>query len=230
MVEKAQVERSLLAKSLYVILWFFAAVLISIIIEWVIITKWYPDQGSNRSLGFIKKELSYLEKSDLMKTEYGNNAVGVLFGTQETVYHEISDTLRFSEVGSALRTSRLNSWFAKAGLLPPTVYLVTATNMVNVVTLRVVVIILSLPIFILMLVWGLSVGLTRRSIRKYQVRNESSWTYHLAKSIKSFAVIMPILIYVAWPDSIHPVLVFGPFAIAYGMAWLMFASKFKRLW
>ena len=171
-----------------------------------------------------------MQNSQLLKTNYGNKTIGFLITNQATAHDYVTSKLRVYEAGSYLDTLKPNHWFDKFGLLPPGDYLKIAGNMFNLITVRIVVVILCLPIFMLMLVWGLSMGLTNRSIRKFQVRNESSWLYHWAKQMKTLAITLPILIYIAWPTTIHPVLVFGPFAVAYGSSWLMFASKFKRLW
>ena len=223
-------DPSLLARILKFFLWFLAAVCFSIIVEWVIATKWYPEQGSKRSLNYLKKELTYLQNSNLIKTNYGNKTVGYLIDKQDKTHVYVTHKLGVYNSASVLNSLNADHWFSRFGLLPAGDYFRIVGNIFNLITLRIVIVILCLPIFILMLVWGLSMGLTNRSIRQYQVRNESSWLYHWAKKMKSLAIILPILIYIAWPASIHPVIVFGPFAVAYGMSWLMFASKFKRLW
>jgi integrating conjugative element membrane protein (TIGR03747 family) len=224
-------ERGLIGSIAWVLIWILVAVVVSIVVEWVVMTKYYPEEGAYHSISLIEDELSYLKSSDLVDTNYGSSLVKNLLDIQQGIFNWLSEGLKLEAAAQGLaRSGFAADHFSRFGLLSPTSYALSMLNMINVVTLRIVVIILTLPIFILMLVWGLSIGLTKRSIRKYQVRNESAWLYHKAKKYKTWTIMVPIMVYVAWPESIHPVKIFGPSALAYGASWLVLASKFKRLW
>ena len=214
-----------------VMLWFLLCVLFGIALEWFIMTRYYPEQGAYRSLRLLESEMSYLSNTQLVTTSYGNAVISrLLIGQQET-YLFVVETLNMEAALTGLSDIRvIQHGFARMGLLDPHVYAVSMLNMINVITLKVVVILLSLPIFLILMIWAINAGLVQRAIRKYQVRNESSWIFHHAKRIKFWSIILPIIVYLTWPNELSPVFVFGPCALAYGASWFVMASKFKKNW
>jgi len=216
---------------LYSVLYTIIVIAIGIVLEWFIMTAYYPEQGAYRSLKLMEAELSYLENSALISTGYGYAIIGQLLVIQQSFYVFLTQTLHLSDaVYGASELRGVNYAFHKFGLLPPGVYAVTTMNMINVMTLRAVVVLLCMPVFLVVMVWGASIGLTKRAIRRYQVRNETSFVFHHAKRIKYYSIVVPITIYMAWPNELSPVLVFAPTAALFGLAWLVMASKFKKSW
>lgn len=214
-----------------IMLWFLLCVLFGIALEWFIMTSYYPEQGAYRSLRLLEAEMSYLSNSQLVTTSYGNAVVSKLLVAQQEAYEFVATTLKMEAVLYGLSdVSFIQHGFARIGLLDPHVYAVSMLNMINVITLKVVVILLSLPIFLILMIWSINAGLVQRAIRKYQVRNETSWIYHHAKRIRFWSIVLPIVIYLAWPNELSPVFVFGPCAFAYGASWFVMASKFKKNW
>lgn len=231
MAERAQNDRGLFAFMLYCLIWMILAVLFGIVLEWCIMTIYHPEEGAYRSLRLLESELSYLENTELIKTGYGYAVIGQLLNTQQDFYGFLSQTLHLqSALDSIAGWSFINQGFAKLGLLSPQTYAVTTLNMINVMTLRMVIIVLSLPIFLVVMVWSTSIGLTQRAIRRYQVRHETSFIFHHAKRIKFYSIAVPVTVYLAWPNELTPLWVFGPAAAVYGLAWLVMASKFKKAW
>lgn len=231
MAERTQQDRGFFSFVLYCIAWMAAAVLFGIVLEWCIMTIYHPEQGAYRSLRLLESELSYLENTDLIKTGYGYAVIGQLLNTQQQFYGFLSQTLGLlPALESVAGWSVINHGFNKLGLLSPQTYAVTTLNMINVMTLRMVIIVLSLPIFLVVMVWSTSIGLTQRAIRRYQVRNETSFIFHHAKRIKFYSIAVPVTVYLAWPNELSPLWVFGPCAAIYGLSWLVMASKFKKAW
>lgn len=213
------------------VLWFFLCVVFGICLEWFIMTTYYPEQGAYRSLGLLEAEMSYLSNSQLVTTGYGNTVIAKLLMTQQETYGFVIHTLKMEAALNGLSEVKvIQHGFARLGLLDPHVYAVSMLNMINVITLKVVVILLSLPIFLILMIWSVNAGLVQRAIRKYQVRNESSWIFHHAKRIKYWSIVLPIIVYLTWPNELSPVIVFGPCAFAYGASWFVMASKFKKNW
>lgn len=194
-------------------------------------TSYYPDQGAYRSLRLLEAEMSYLSNTQLVTTSYGNSIISKLVIAQQQTYGFVADTLKVETALYGLSDmSFIQHGFARMGLLDPHVYAVSMLNMINVITLKVVVILLCLPIFLIVMIWSINAGLVQRAIRKYQVRNESSWIFHHAKRIKFWSIVLPIVVYLTWPNELSPVLIFGPCAFAYGASWFVMASKFKKNW
>ncbi len=212
-------------------LWFLLCVLFGIALEWFIMTKYYPEQGAYRSLRLLEAELSYLSNTQLVTTQYGNTLISKLLIAQQHTYLFVADTLKMEAALTGLSDLRfIQHGFNRMGLLDPHIYAVSMLNMINVITLKVVVILLSLPIFLILMIWAINAGLVQRAIRKYQVRNESSWIFHHAKRIKFWSIVLPVIVYLTWPNELSPLLIFGPCAFAYGVSWFVMASKFKKNW
>ena len=212
-----------------VMLWFLFCVLFGIVLEWFIMTKYYPEQGAYRSLRLLESEMSYLANTQLVTTGYGNAMISTLLIGQQQSYLFVTETLKMETALYGLSdVSLIQHGFAGLGLLDPHIYAVSMLNMINVITLKVVVILLSLPIFLILMIWSINAGLVQRAIRKYQVRNESSWIFHHAKRIKFWSIIFPIVVYLTWPNELSPLLIFGPCAFAYAASWFVMASKFKK--
>ena len=214
-----------------VMLWFLLCVLFGITLEWFIMTNYYPEEGAYRSLRLLEAEMSYLANTQLVTTGYGNSVISRLLIAQQHTYYFVTETLKMEAALTGLSDLRfIQHGFNRMGLLDPHIYAVSMLNMINVITLKVVVILLSLPIFLILMIWSVNAGLVQRAIRKYQVRNESSWIFHHAKRIKFWSIVLPVVIYLAWPNELSPLLIFGPCAIAYGASWFVMASKFKKNW
>jgi len=214
-----------------VMLWFLLCVLFGIVLEWFIMTKYYPEQGAYRSLRLLESEMSYLANTQLVTTGYGNAMISTLLIGQQQSYLFVTETLKMETALYGLSdVSLIQHGFAGLGLLDPHIYAVSMLNMINVITLKVVVILLSLPIFLILMIWSINAGLVQRAIRKYQVRNESSWIFHHAKRIKFWSIVFPIVVYLTWPNELSPLLIFGPCAFAYAASWFVMASKFKKNW
>ena len=194
-------------------------------------TTYYPEQGAYRSLRLLEAEMSYLSASSLVTTGYGSKMITLLLAAQQETYSFVSETLKLkSSLKTMSEVTFIQSGFARLGLLDPHVYAISMLNMINVITVKVVVILLSLPIFLIVMIWSINAGLVQRAIRKYQVRNESSWIFHHAKRIKFWSIVLPVVVYLTWPDELSPVWVFGPCAFVYGASWFVMASKFKKNW
>ena len=58
-------------------LWFLLCVLFGIVLEWFIMTKYYPEQGAYRSLRLLEAELSYLSNTQLVTTQYGLSLIHI---------------------------------------------------------------------------------------------------------------------------------------------------------
>jgi integrating conjugative element membrane protein (TIGR03747 family) len=75
---------------------------------------------------------------------------------------------------------------------------------------------------------GLTDGLVQRDIRRWSGGRESSFVYHWAKKVLYPALILPWILYLAIPSSIHPNLIVLPFAILFAVSVRVMASMFKK--
>lgn len=224
-------EQGLIQFVFYCLGWIALCIAFGIVAEWFVMTIWYPEEGAYHSLRLLESELSYLENTALITTGYGNHIIRNMLSNQQAFYLFVGDHLRLEQALHYLAESNLiKVAFNRFGWLVPEVYAVSTLNMINVMTLRIVIVLLSLPIFVLLMIWATGIGLTRRAIRRYQVRNESSFIFHHAKRIKLYSLVIPITVYLAWPNELSPTMTFAPFAVLYAASWMVMASKFKKAW
>ncbi len=103
-----------------------------------------------------------------------------------------------------------------------------ATVYVTVITLvRVTILVLSIPLFILVVLVALTEGLGRRDVRRYGAGYESSFVYHHAKRMVRPAIYIPCMLYLSWPTAVYPNLLLLPAAILLGIAVTVTTASFK---
>ena len=219
---------NLLSKIIGVLL--FSA-LISVIIEWIMMASIYPDQGYKHAETMMKKEIEYLSgaasqgginREAVTKAgELVNASVEYLFidsGLIKSLY-SLKDV--DPNDGDILRSFKawLGQFFD---------YLMAAVFILAMFMVRMSILFLSLPAFILFGLVGLSDGLMQRDLRRWCGGNESGFIYHWAKKFALPVLVIAWVIYLAIPSSIHPNLIITPFAVLFGLVLMVMSSKFKK--
>lgn len=93
---------------------------------------------------------------------------------------------------------------------------------------RLMVLVLTLPLFLMAAFVGLVDGLVRRDIRRFGAGRESGFIYHRAKASLMPLAVLPWVIYLALPVSISPLLILLPSAVLLGLATNIAAGSFKK--
>jgi integrating conjugative element membrane protein (TIGR03747 family) len=107
-------------------------------------------------------------------------------------------------------------------------YLIAAAFTTLTFSVRVLVLVLTLPLILLAAFVGLVDGLVRRDIRKFGAGRESGFVYHRAKAALMPLAVLPWVAYLAMPVSIHPLLILLPGAAMLGVAVCIAAATFKK--
>ena len=107
-------------------------------------------------------------------------------------------------------------------------YLIAAAFTTLTFLVRLLVLILTIPLFIMATFVGLVDGLVRRDIRKFGAGRESGFLYHRVKASVIPLAIMPWVIYLALPISVHPLWILLPSAALLGLAVNLTAGSFKK--
>ena len=102
------------------------------------------------------------------------------------------------------------------------------TQIVQVFSIRLVILILATPVFLLFSLIGLVDGLVQRDLRRWGGGRESSFVYHYVKKAAVPLLVMTWVIYLALPFSLHPTFVVLPFAILFALTIAVTASTFKK--
>jgi integrating conjugative element membrane protein (TIGR03747 family) len=107
-------------------------------------------------------------------------------------------------------------------------YGIAAAYTALVFLVRLLVLLLSLPLFLLAALVGLVDGLARRDVRRFGAGRESGFVYHRARASLMPLAVLPWVIYLALPVSVAPLLILLPGAAMLGLAVCISAATFKK--
>lgn len=138
--------------------------------------------------------------------------------TDEMTGEEVADTAPTDGLGTL--SHRVRDGMAS--------YLETLRLALWLVALRLGVLLLALPAFVLAAGVGLVDGLAQRYLRRAGVARESSFLYHRAKHVSIAVILITCLVYLALPVSLEPRAILLPAAVASGLALRMTAAYFKK--
>jgi integrating conjugative element membrane protein (TIGR03747 family) len=207
---------------------------VSIGIEWVGMTWWWDDEyseGYGHAQDMFQTELGYLydaEATDAMKAGVATTVriwteLWIDFAFIDSGILEGLSGARVVDVNDGLLISFMKSF--NAAVFD---YTIAATYILMTFFVRLGILLLSLPIFVLLGFVGLTDGLMRRDLRKFRVEHESSFVYHIAKSIALPLMISGCIMYLSMPFTVHPNLVITPYAVLFAYTLSVMASKFKK--
>ena len=98
----------------------------------------------------------------------------------------------------------------------------------QVYALRLSVLFLSLPVFVLAGLVGTIDGMVQRDLNRWRGGRELGQRYHLAKGLVAPGLTLPWIIYLAWPTTVHPYWIVLPFAGLFGLAVAVTMATFKK--
>ncbi|MDP2747850.1 TIGR03747 family integrating conjugative element membrane protein [Pseudomonas sp.] len=212
------------------------SLLLSIIIECVGMHLFWPDQGWRHAQGMLNYELNHLSTHftrSAVVQEPGRTAHQLVEGAYEWIFvktglldwmSQASARSRAPSHGDVRDTrfyiSQLYVWSEN--------YLIAAAFTILTFMVRLLVLVLTLPLFLLAAFVGMVDGLVRRDIRKFGAGRESGFIYHRAKASLMPLAVLPWIIYLTLPISVHPLLVLLPSAALLGLAVNITAGSFKK--
>lgn len=107
-------------------------------------------------------------------------------------------------------------------------YIVATLYSIQVFIVRVAIIVLSWPAFVLFFFIGAVDGLTERDLRRWGGGRESSTVFQLARNAMFKPVIVSWVVYLSMPVSVHPTLVITPLAVLAGVASRVSFERYKK--
>lgn len=208
--------------------------LMSIIIEWIGMLFFYPEQGYTgyeHAEEIMRKEISYLGSS-LDGDSINGEAVQAASGKVTDVVNFLFIDSGIVDMLSAARTPDVNDGkfvrVVKGLIAEYYIYFMAAIYILIMFLIRLSILILSIPAFMLFGLVGVSDGLMQRDLRRWCGGNESGYIYHWAKRFAIPVLILAWVIYLAIPNSIHPNFIITPFAVLFGLVLMVMTSKFKK--
>ena len=211
-----------------------ASLLVSLLIEYAGMTFIWAGEGAEHSRQVMLTESGYLSEGFTRSLILSQPVVVISAWIQEAYQWIFVDTGFISWVNTARSVhsqggtvetlSRAGSWLARAlwEYLQATVYVTI------IFAIRVAILVLSVPLFIMVSVIGIVDGLVRRDLRRYGAGYESSFVYHHAKRYVKPAMYGPCMLYLAWPTAVWPNLLLLPSAIMLGFVLTVVTGAFKK--
>ncbi|NMG49999.1 TIGR03747 family integrating conjugative element membrane protein [Azoarcus communis] len=213
-----------------------ASLLLSIVIECVGMHLFWPDQGWRHAQGMLEYELDQLSTHftrSAVVQEPGRTARWLVEGAHEWIFVK-TGLLEWMRDASAQASapsrggSRDFRYYLSQLYVWTESYLIAAAFTTLTFLVRLLVLVLTLPLFLLAAFVGLVDGLVRRDIRKFGAGRESGFVYHRAKAALMPLVVLPWVIYLALPVSVHPLLILLPGAMLLGLAMNIAVGSFKK--
>lgn len=211
-----------------------ASLLVSLLIEYAGMTFIWAGEGAEHSRQVMLTECGYLSEG-FTRSLILSQPVTVISAWLQQAYQWIFVDTGFiswvntarsvhSQGGTVETLSRAGSWLARAlwEYLQATVYVTI------IFAIRVAILVLSVPLFIMVSVIGIVDGLVRRDLRRYGAGYESSFVYHHAKRYVKPAMYGPCMLYLAWPTAVWPNLLLLPSAIMLGFVLTVVTGAFKK--
>jgi len=93
---------------------------------------------------------------------------------------------------------------------------------------RLLVLCLTLPLFLMAAFTGFVDGLVRRDVRRFGAGRESGFVYHRARASLMPLAVLPWVFYLALPVSVSPLLILLPSAVLLGVAADIASGSFKK--
>ncbi|MCR8932249.1 MULTISPECIES: TIGR03747 family integrating conjugative element membrane protein [unclassified Pseudomonas] len=207
-----------------------ASLLFSILIEFAGLLLFWGDLGWRHSQVMLANELGWLSehfKSSLILQQPGQTIVHWLdFLNQwllvKTGFADFAQQARVSSQGSGFWSWTNQLYVGIEDFVLAAVYVIFTF------VVRLTVLVLATPLFLLAMFTGFVDGLMRRDLRKFEAGRESSFVYHRAKRAVMPLLTMPWIIYLSLPFSLNPLIIFVPCAAMIGITTAITAATFKK--
>ncbi|SOC44705.1 TIGR03747 family integrating conjugative element membrane protein [Shinella sumterensis] len=212
------------------------SLLLSIAIECVCMYFFWPEEGWHHASSMLDHELAQLSQNftrSAVVQEPGRTAHWLVEQAYEWIFVKSGLTEWMASASSqasapARGAARDFRYYISLVYVWTESYLIAAAFVLLVFIVRLLVLVLTLPLFVLAAFVGLVDGLVRRDIRRFGAGRESGFVYHRAKASLMPLAVAPWVIYLALPISVHPLLILLPSAILLGIAMDVFAGSFKK--
>ncbi|HAV1239834.1 TPA: TIGR03747 family integrating conjugative element membrane protein [Salmonella enterica] len=199
-----------------------ASLLFSLVVEWAGIAFFWPEQGAEHSHIMLNTELGW----------FAQNVTQSLL--MDNPVQQLNNCLRHLWQWLFLDTG-LMRWLAQLRHKPSghwmhllEIYSQATVYIILTFVLRVFILLLTSPLFVLAALAGIIDGLVRRDIRRYGRGYESGFIYHHAKRSVMPVFFLTWIIYLSLPLSINPCVILLPSAFLFGLSITLMIGTFKK--
>lgn len=220
-------------------LWLIVGLFGNILVEWLCMGLIWPEQGPRHSQQQLEAEIRYL-RDDLKGSVFTQNpsrlAVTVATEIHQVVFEDtglvkaVSAIQQVSAKRSPKNTKDNNPYQALLRQFGEGArnYMLAGMLATQVYALRLTVLFLSIPVFVLAGLVGAVDGIVQRDVNRWRGGRELGQRYHLAKSMVAPGLTLPWFVYLAWPSTVHPYLIILPFALFVGIVVAVTTATFKK--
>lgn len=212
------------------------SLLFSLIVEYIGIAFFWPDQGAEHSHAVMQTESGYFAEgftqSLLLSSPVVTLQSWIVLGYQwlfvNSGFTGWLQSIQTPTAGSGNGVSdELNAWSTWAVQVAYE-YLMATMYVSLVFLMRVTILVLSVPLFILAAIVGIADGMVRRDLPRYGAAYESSSLYHHAKCLVKLAMYITRVLYLSAPFAIYPNLLLLPAALLMGLAISVTMGSFEK--
>jgi len=212
--------------------WLWMALVLSVLLEWTGMILWWPEAGLDHSRVLLEAEIGYLNedfKESLLVSSPARMA-RALAADFHRVFFEWTGLADFLQrlagpaaSGEGRITTGMRALYARVAD-----FLLAAMTITEVFAVRLAVLVLAMPVFVLFALVGLADGLMRRDLRRWGGGREHGFLYHHAKRPVVPSVVAAWVVYLGLPVSLHPTTVVVPFAALFGGLLALTSATFKK--
>ena len=230
-VRQGLISRTL-SKLAQAITWLLLSLVFSVIIEWAGMVLWWPEEGLDHSRRMLAAELGYLD-ADFRRSVVTSDPARFARTVADKTYYALFEFMR---VVDALDWLSRPPAAGEEGLRPKlhrlyrpiADFVIAAMQVTQVFSVRLAILTLATPVFVLFTLVALVDGFVQRDLRRWGGGRESSFVYHWAKRSALPLLILSWVVYLALPFSLHPTFVILPFATLFALSVAVTASSFKK--
>ena len=198
------------------------SLLFSLVTEWVGMVWLWPEQGAQHSQQMMLTELGWFAEN-VRRSLLMADPVALLGNVLQHIWQWL-----LREVGLERWLVWLRDQPEVAWLHGLSAYLQAAAYIVMTFVLRVFILLLTAPLFLLAALAGFTDGLVRRDIRRFGCGYESGFVYHHAKR-----TVMPVfwlawIVYLSLPFPVVPWIILLPAAFLFGLSISIATGSFKK--
>jgi integrating conjugative element membrane protein (TIGR03747 family) len=197
--------------------WSVVAIIVSILVEWIGMVFWWDLDHSEKVLLI---EMTYL-------SQFNRNLITGIYPHElaETLLHYCAMLVGYAQLTHVADRLQESAW----SVLNTVAHgIQAAVNVAFLFCVRLAICVSAVTGFLIATILGVLDGLTEREIRKDCGGNESATLYHHAKRFIGPSMFLAFGIYLTFPISIHPLVIFLPAFFITGLTFYMTASRFKK--
>ncbi|ECE0739801.1 TIGR03747 family integrating conjugative element membrane protein [Salmonella enterica] len=216
--------------------WHIAGILLvslflSLLVEYTGLVFWWPEQGAQHARTMMETELRFLAEDFTRSLVMSQPSVTVVSWVQEGYRWLTENMMPAGTLNNGSSGILFIQTVATSGTLLAVqvrVFLEATLYITVVFVVRVSILLLSLPLFVMAATVAMVEGLSIRDVRRYGAGYESSFLYHHARGLIKPSLVYPCMAYLSWPAAAYPNAFLLPSALLFGVVLTVQASTFKK--